>query len=142
MYSNKLLPLLIVLFMGFISGCANPIDKLEREELETLREAVKSRPNIKPGGIYLPCCMDISIIGYQAKDIFDKMPDGALLSTSTKGTCLDNTIVKISEGTMCTAVESHPNDPTLYSCTIMINYSTGLTQKIDINNYLMCDEED
>jgi hypothetical protein len=128
--------------IGFISGCTNPIDKLEREELETLREAVKSRPNINLGGQYRPCCMDFSVTGKQAKDIFDKMPSDTLLSTSTKGTCLDNTIVKVSGGTMCTTVESHPNDPTLYSCTIIIDYSTGVTQKIDINEYLNCDEED
>ncbi|MDR2154014.1 MAG: hypothetical protein LBE78_03165 [Burkholderiaceae bacterium] len=131
--------LLSILLTGFAAGCMSLADKREMEEL---REALHSRPNLIPGGEYRPCCMVISIIDKQAKDIFDKMPSNTLLSTPTKGTCLDNTIVKVAEGTMCTAVESHPNDPTLYSCTIIINYSTGTTQKIDINEYLNCDEED
>jgi hypothetical protein len=120
----------------------NPIDKLERKELEILREKVTSRPNIIYDNKYMPCCMDISIIGQGAKNIFDKMPDDALLSASTKGTCLSGDVVKIREGTMCIASEHRLNDPSLYSCTILINYSTGKTQRIDINEYLNCDEED
>jgi hypothetical protein len=139
---DKLLFGMVILLSGLISGCVGPIDKLEREELETLRKAVTSRPNIIYDNKYMPCCMDISIIGQGAKNIFDKMPESTLLSTPTKGTCLSGDIVKISEGTMCIASEALPEDPGLYSCTILINYSTGSAQKIDINNYLNCDEED
>jgi hypothetical protein len=136
MMPNNFAFLFAFLLTTSVTGCTSTIDK---SEMESLREALKNRASLIPGGKYRPCCIDIIITGEQAKDIFKKMPDSTLLTTSTEGTCLDQKIVKISEGTICTAVESHLNDPELYSCGITINYSTGATQKLDINNYLNCD---
>jgi predicted component of type VI protein secretion system len=135
---NKFLSLLSILLTGFAVGCMSSADK---QEMEELREALHSRPSLIPGGKYRPCCMVVSIIDKQAKDIFDKMPDNTLLTTSTQEICLDKKVVKVSEGTMCTVAESHLNNPALYSCSIIINYSTGATQKIDIKEYFNCDAE-
>ncbi|MDR2155141.1 MAG: hypothetical protein LBE78_08985 [Burkholderiaceae bacterium] len=138
---NKIF-LLFILLTGGISGCMSSVEKPEATELETLRKEVNNRPYIIHGEKYRPCCMDISIIGQEAKNIFDKMPNSTLLTTPTKGTCLDGGVVKVSEGTMCSARESDLNNPILYSCAIIINYSTGTTEKINIDEYLNCDEED
>ncbi|MDR2155137.1 MAG: hypothetical protein LBE78_08960 [Burkholderiaceae bacterium] len=125
----------VFLLSWVISGCMSLVDKSEIE-------ALRRNPILIPGEEYWPCCMKIVIIDQYAKDIFDKMPDSTLLTTPTKGTCLDGGVVKFSEGTMCSARESDLSNPALYSCQVMINYSTGTTEKININDYLDCDEED
>jgi hypothetical protein len=86
--------------------------------------------------------MDIMIIKQQAKDIFNKMPSNTLLTVSTEGTCFAGRVVKISKGTMCSTAEFDVNDPTLYQCSVTINYSTGTTENVNINDYLKCEEED
>ncbi|MDR2155139.1 MAG: hypothetical protein LBE78_08975 [Burkholderiaceae bacterium] len=132
---NKSILLLYFSLLGSITGCINSVDNSEIE-------ALRRNPTLIQGEEHWPCCMKIVIIDQYAKDIFDKMPDSTLLAIPTKGTCLDGKIVKISEGTMCTTVESHLSDPKLYSCQIAMNYFTGTTEKININDYLNCDEED
>ncbi|MDR2155142.1 MAG: hypothetical protein LBE78_08990 [Burkholderiaceae bacterium] len=130
----------VILSAGIISSCATPLEKSEIADYEALKKAIKNRPYIISGE-YRLCCMDIMIIEQQAKDIFDKMPDNTLLTVPTEGTCLAGRVVKISEGTMCTTAEFDTNDPTLYQCSVTINYSTGTTEKVNINDYLKCDDE-
>ncbi|MDR2154016.1 MAG: hypothetical protein LBE78_03175 [Burkholderiaceae bacterium] len=139
MSSNNFRFLFIFLLVGFISGCMSLADKRDMEEL---RAAVNLRATIIQGGEYWPCCMLISIAGEHAKEIFSKMPDNTLLTLPTKGTCLDGDVVKVSEGTICIARESKLDDPDLYSCKITMNYATGATQKVDVQDYLNCYEEE
>jgi hypothetical protein len=137
---NKFFSIVIFLLVVFVTGCMSSIDKFEKEELEDLRKSIKHAPVLVPGSERQPCCIDILITDTQARDIFNKMPGSTLLTAPTKGTCLSSRLAKINQGLMCTAIKSNPNDPESYWCKMTIDYTTGTMKKIDVNEYLNCDD--
>ena len=97
-----------------------------------------------PGGKYQPCCMDIIMVGDRAKHLFDKMPDSTIVST--KGTCAEGKIMKVSNGVICFANHSTIPGQQLkkvvsYDCSMSLEYETGILKNVETKGYLQCDEQ-
>jgi hypothetical protein len=140
----KKLSFILILLTGFLSGCTILEEKIRMEETKKaekkMEESIWRRPTINHGeGDWMPCCMFIAIPGKPAKILFDRMPENMLI-TPPKGACLEGYIVKANGGTMCYVKEDALDNLEEYNCNVTIDYSTGATQNIGINERLNCEE--